>query len=171
MNDDEKKCREIQQLLTRQSLGTIPESGRERVAVHLPVCDHCRRFAAVLAGMGSTLAADREKARPAPVVRERLFGIHSRGLSLSTARLKFTAFLRYRIPVYQALVAAGVVLILICGGRRLAPQDARPNRPPTAITLTDEGALALRNLEWVVEQKIGRSIEEDTLVTHWLYRL
>jgi len=172
MEQLEKTCVKIQDLLVRRSLQTLSEAEEKAITAHTGRCEQCRHFAQVLTKMSSTARLDRDAARPTPAIRRRLFAAAPKKSSTFANWLDAAAgLLRYRIPLYQILIAFSILTALFFYAGRFDP--AKEKAPPAGspVVLSAEGVLALRNLQWLEGQKIGQSIREDTLITQWLYSL
>jgi len=79
--------------------------------------------------------------------------------------------LGYRIPVYQALLGAGLILVgFWMINKHSLSIDRKPSKLPNFIqmdTPTSSQMNVIKNLNMIDEQKIGWSVKEDSALTRY----
>lgn len=172
------RCDDIERLLINRLLGELTTDKNLLVEEHLRTCTRCRSYQIALLNMQNAMQAEgEEKLAPDPAIREnvirRMRAARSREAGILGNLLEsFRRAFAYRIPVYQAVLGAALIVAMSITLRHLPssalqePSEVRPlvrleMPPPSQMSVID-------NLEVVRQQKIGRSVREDTTLTRFV---
>lgn len=172
------RCDKIERLLVNRLLGDLTTDENLSVEGHLRICPQCRSYQIALLNMQNAMQAEGEKRlTPDPAIREnvirRMRAARSREAGiLGNVLGSFRRAFAYRIPVYQAALGVALIVVMSLTLRHLPssalqePSEVRPlvrleMPPPSEISVLD-------NLEVVRQQKIGRSVREDTTLTRFV---
>jgi predicted anti-sigma-YlaC factor YlaD len=171
------KCDEIEFLLVRENFDEL--TGQENLLVeeHLKSCDSCRSYQKTLSNLQDSMRIGAERLTPDPAIRERVIermeALKPRQAGIVVRSWHYARdLLQHRIPVYQPILGAVLVLLIFFGTRQLsmttaekAPDIQTPVRTemvmPAQMSVMD-------NLEIVKAQKIGRSAGEDTTLARFI---
>jgi hypothetical protein len=167
-------CKRIQRQII---LGDeLPEEQQHAVAEHLHRCRTCSAFTAFQGGLKDTMTKDRESWRPRKSTLNQLEQhLSNRG---KKKRPYFPYWLekllRYRVPVYQLL---GTALLVVCiywgASQRHSTMAYKASWPDTcridaSVIQTDQASGILQAMS---EQKIGRPISEDSLFSRLAFTM
>lgn len=170
------QCAKIEKwLIERLSESLAPEI-EAQVDDHLAHCASCRQFQAHLEQVQATLHCDGERpVSPNTAIQARLRArlrerAKSRRPSLGAV---FQRIVTYRIPAYQVALALIVVVFLTMWFGQ-SPQTETPSpgmiEIPTQIAVPQEvdDSSLLAYLDLMKEQKPGRTVAEDSVLTRYL---
>jgi predicted anti-sigma-YlaC factor YlaD len=147
------------------------------VEEHLKSCDSCRSYQRTLSSLQASMRVGAEKLVPDPAIRERVIermealrprqaGIVGRG------RHYLGDLLKHRIPVYQPLLGAVLILLIFLGTKQLSvsveEKPAGTQAPVRTEVLIPAQMSVMDNLGIVKAQKIGRSAGEDTTLARFI---
>ena len=177
-NENKKmKCDEIEFLLVKKNFDELTAQENLLVGAHLKSCDSCRRYQKTLSNLQESMKVGADKLVPDPAVRENIIqrmealnpqqaGILARGWHY------VRDLLRHRIPVYQPILGAVLVLLIFVGARQLTSPSVEKPADDQSLLRTEAVMPAQMNvmhgLEIVKAQKIGRSAGEDTTLARFI---
>lgn len=177
-NENKKmKCDEIEFLLIKRNFDELTMKESLLVEEHLEDCDSCRSYQKTLSNLQDSMKINAERLAPDPAIRENIVqrmealrprqaGILNRGLHY------FRDLLQHRIPVYQPLLGAVLVVLIFAGAKQLiSPAVEEPagfqTPAPTEMVMPAQMSV-MDNLGIVKAQKIGRSAGEDTTLARFI---
>ncbi|MGB2768107.1 MAG: hypothetical protein WBC88_00070 [Candidatus Zixiibacteriota bacterium] len=171
------KCHEIEFLLIKKNFDELTSQESLLVEGHLESCDSCRSYQKTLSNLQDSMKVKTEKLAPDPAIRE---SIIQRMEALKPERAGIAArgwhhirdLLQHRIPVYQPLLGAVLVLLIFVGAKQLSlPTEEKPpdvqSLVQTEIVMPAQMSV-IDNLEIIKTQKIGRSAGEDTTLARFI---
>ena len=171
------KCDEIEFLLIKNNFDEL--TGQESLLVeeHLKSCDLCRSYQKTLSSLQDSMKVSTERLVPDPAIRERVIK-RMQALKPEQAGIVVRGWhyvrdlLRHRIPVYQPLLGAALVLLIFVGTKQLSvPVEEKPPDVETPVRtqmVMPAQMSVMDNLEIVKAQKIGRSAGEDTTLARFI---
>ncbi|MGB7062983.1 MAG: hypothetical protein WBF13_11610 [Candidatus Zixiibacteriota bacterium] len=144
---------------------------------HLKSCDLCRSYEKTLSHLQDSMRVGAEKLAPDPAIREniiqRMEALRPEQAGALVRGWHYVRdLLRHRIPVYQPLLGAVLVLLIFVGAKRLTlpaekkPPDVQSLARTEIVMPTQMGVID--NLEIIKTQKIGRSAGEDTTLARFI---
>lgn len=177
-NRDELTCEVIQTLLITGEADSLDSEMAAYCSHHLEECADCRAIQKETAVLAHRLQQKPEADLAAgPAIHAQLMQKmqHKRSKSFSLTRW-FTSLrdlLNRRIPVYQAALATGFVLLIIFLTINF-PVGITPEHIDTTETesiefLYDDQGFVLQALQISDSQKIGINVKEDTMFTRFIY--
>ncbi|GAB4373866.1 MAG: hypothetical protein Kow0042_18060 [Calditrichia bacterium] len=157
----------------------LPTDIQKKVEGHLNRCPSCREFSHTLKLMEKRISeVDEPNLTPKPEIR--------RDLSHRISRKKkkrqpgfghliwqpLRTILEYRIPVYQLMVAALLLLLIFSGVQSIRHTPSLQEQVQTYHSLQEESGLYpptnLIDLSEIGRQKIGQSISEDSSLARYV---
>ena len=171
------KCDEIEFLLIKRNFDELTVNESLLVEEHLENCDSCRSYQKTLSNLQDSMKINAERLVPDPVIRERVI---KRMEALRPEQAGNAArswhyardLLKHRIPVYQPLLGAALILLVFLGTKQLSvPVDERPadiQAPVRTEVMIPAQMSVMDNLGIVKAQKIGRSAGEDTTLARFI---
>ncbi len=174
-----KDCSQIQKLIIEMKADQIAEDIKIKIESHLSQCRSCQEFGKSLSAIENGLTiGDDLKLKPAPQIRRNLLAyLHNsrkKRASLfyrmwSTAR----GVLEIRIPVYQILSAAVLLIFIFMGIQKLSTFH-KSELTQESLPQLQEGLFnqfnVIDNLRLIDGQKIGRNFTEDSLLIKMFVR-
>ena len=171
MKEKNSSCRNIRELLYKESVSVISLRETQSVKIHISECQDCAAYAHNMPLIFDSLKNDAVDLSPNPNIltflKNRLKDSHNQ-FSRSKKRSVRTFFgsRYYRISA----AAAVLVLMLIYLGVRTSNNILIDTDGYTAIdtlSIIRPSVISLENLE---TQKIGKSVAEDTLLMNFMTR-
>ncbi|UCB52513.1 MAG: hypothetical protein JSV10_11160 [Candidatus Zixiibacteriota bacterium] len=175
--DRNMRCDDVERLLIKKNLDEITQQESLLLEEHLRGCVSCRSYQKALLSLQDSMRIGTEKLAPDPVIRENIIqrmetlrpkraGILVRG------QHHVRDLLQHRIPVYQPLLVAVLVLLIFVGAKQLSlptveePVDAQSLLRTEVVMPTQMGVID--DLGIIKAQKIGRSAGEDTTLARFI---
>lgn len=171
-------CDDAEQLLIKSSIEELTEDENLLLDAHLRSCQRCRSFQSALVNMRDSMRISaKEEFVPDPAVRQNILrevkalklkqpGIFSRGWQY--VRNVF----EYRIPVYQTLAGAALIVLLFLAVRQLSTTSPQRPAEPRSVAQIERPLPVqigvLDNLDILDRQKIGRNAKEDSSLTRFI---
>ena len=171
------KCDEIEFLLIKKSVDELTKQESLLLVKHLRGCDFCRSYEKALSNLQESMRVGTERLAPDPAIRESIIqrmealrpeqaGVVVRGWH------HVRDLLQHRIPVYQPVLGAVLVLLIFVGAKQLSlPTEEKPpdvqSLVQTEIVMPAQLSV-IDNLEIIRGQKIGRSAGEDTTLARFI---
>jgi len=177
-NEDKKmKCDKIEFLLIKRNFDEPTMKESLLVEEHLENCSSCRNYQKTLSNLQESMKETLEGPVPDPAIRKRVV---KRMEALKPEQAGMIArgwrylgdLLKYRIPVYQPLLGAALILLMFVGIKQLSvPVEEKPagiQAPVRTEVVTPAQMSVMDNLGIVKAQKIGRSAGEDTTLARFI---
>lgn len=165
--DQNVTCGQIQTHLIEHTTENLTTDIRS----HLDICPECRQFAEIL-GIATRVAADEPLVLDPAIKSNLMKKIKNEAGESPSIKEKIHSLMTYRIPAYQALVAAAVVLIIVFAAVELSHQSTIPTRTSSieeSKNNVDPADYSRDSLAARIDQaKIGRNVLEDSAITKYL---
>jgi len=171
-------CETIEELSIKQAIETLSADENNLLKQHLKTCVHCQEFQNQLASLQSSITiSEKSPLKPDPAIHQSLMKRMNAYYQIKRGTVdsfwqRLVNFLEYRIPVYQGLIGlAGSLLILVAinyfsfSGQQ---QSDRPEYPTNPSDTSFYQINVIKNLQIIEEQKIGKSVSEDSLLTRFI---
>jgi len=172
------QCDEVQHLLVKKDVDGLTPKENLLLADHLKSCERCRSYQSALSNVrGSVQMDSEEKLMPDPAIRHNILrsmsALKEKETSVLSSWWQFAAkILAYRIPVYQTLAGAVLVIVISSGINQLLLTTERETlKQQTFARVETAGPTQIRvteNLKIIEQQKIGRTAKEDVALTRFL---
>jgi hypothetical protein len=176
-NKDKITCREIEDFIIKDYLNELNKKQQKLVLQHVHACNNCSKYAKIVHQISGSLQQTENIPRPDPEIRKHLLFImkmkkdnkvRKSGHFLNT----IFRFFEYRIPIYQAVLAALLIAVLLLTVDSIF-LPARSNRYSTTNYFIMEfndlpHPSALNYPELLNEQKPGRNVKEDSILTRYM---
>ena len=171
------RCDDMERLLIKKNFDELTQQESLLVEGHLKSCDLCRSYGKTLSHLQDSMRIGTEKLAPDPAIRE---SIIQRMKALRPERARIVAggwhyirdLLKHRIPVYQPLLGAVLVLLIFAGAKQLSlPTEERPSDVQSLVEteiVMPAQLSVMDNLEIIRGQRIGRSAGEDTTLARFI---
>ena len=173
------RCQQVEKLLIKKNIESLSDDEEQLIRTHLKECADCRSFQFVLAGvkkkMGSEFKSD---IKPKPSIRLNLVRQIRKSANQEQSMLakiwhKILAALEYRVPVYQGLLGAAVVLLIFLILNQFSYINNQSFVNFQQYAQTDTVLINQMNViddvSILKNQKIGQSVSEDTMLTKFLH--
>ena len=143
---------------------------------HLQICPRCRAFFNFQVSVKQGLMADRYNWRPRAktLAHVHQYLICRQGKRNNSPVYWLEQVLAYRIPVYQALVVIMLAGFVYWGATHLHSSITNQSSPPVGNVVDEtiiETVQATQLLQSIHEQKIGRTINDDSLYNRFTFTL
>jgi hypothetical protein len=171
-------CDQVELLLIKKTIEELTGDESLLVQEHLKSCQRCRSLETTVVSMQDTMrTSTKAPPVPDPAVRQNILrqmnalklrqpGIFCRGWQY--VREVF----EYRIPVYQTLLGAALVVLLFFAVRQLSTTSPQPPSEPQSVAQIETplpGEMSvLDDLSILDRQKIGRNAKEDSYLTRFI---
>jgi hypothetical protein len=171
-------CEETELLLIKKTIEELTGDESLLVGEHLKSCQRCRSLETAVVSMQDTMRTSTEAAPvPDPAVRQNVLrqmnalklkqpGIFSRGWQY------VKDVFEYRIPVYQTLLGAALVVLLFFAVRQLSITSPQPPSEPQSAAQMETPMIGqmsvLDDLGILDRQKIGRNAKEDGYLSRFI---
>jgi|GEM_PF-6881056 len=171
------KCHDIEFLLIKKNLDELTKQESLLLVKHLRGRDSCRSYEKALSNLQESMRVGTEKLAPDPAIRE---SIIQRMEALRPKQVGIVArswhnirdLLQHRIPVYQPVLGAVLVLLIFVGAKQLSlPTEEEPSDVQTLVRtefVMPAQLSVIDNLEIVKAQRIGLSAGEDTTLARFI---
>jgi hypothetical protein len=172
-NNKIEACEKFESLIIKMKIGDITEAEKNKIARHLSRCKSCAAFEKSLNAMENELRIDKNRRlRPDPQVRKNLIAYlrHSERKQKTILEWIWVGtreFFQIRIPIYQILSVAILLVFIVIGMEKFTTSYNRVALPDS-IPQLQEGAFNQFNIinyfQLIDSQKIGRTFSEDSLL-------
>jgi anti-sigma factor RsiW len=171
-------CQQVEELLMRQLFGELTANETQELNNHLTICAHCQSYRRRLTSFQQSINIKNSRSiRPNPAIRKRIIQkvkcLHPKRASfLQIMWQKMVGMLQYRIPVYQGFIGMAVSLLIFLAinyfsiSAKHHPITSPESRAMGEVTATQLNVI--NSLEIIGQQKIGKSVNEDTLLTRFI---
>jgi len=170
-------CNDIERLLINKKIDEITEDENILLEKHLKSCEQCRSYQVTLLNLERSVQIGSENhlvpdtAIRQNIIRKMKAMRHKKVEVLRNGWQTIRNMLGYRIPVYQALLGAGLILVgFWMINKHSLSIDRKPSKLPNFIqmdTPTSSQMNVIKNLNMIDEQKIGWSVKEDSALTRY----
>jgi hypothetical protein len=171
------KCDEIEFLLIKKNFDELARRESLLVEEHLKSCDSCRSYQQTLSSLQESMKVGTERLVPDPAIREniirRMVALRPKQAGVVVGGWHYVRdLLRHRIPLYQPLLGAVLVLLIFVGAKQLSSPAVEKPAVDQSLIRTEAVVPAqmsvMHNLDVVKAQKIGRSAGEDTTLARYI---
>ena len=170
------KCDVIQPLIIKNHVDDITNEELIFVKEHLKSCKKCRHYESTLKNLHNSMQTGKsQKLVPNPNIRQTLL---SQLKPHKTTRLdifgniwqNITRIFEYRIPVYQAVLGLTFAFLVFFTINQVNHLDSQIFSGDMSTTTVDSTNFinVTKTLEMAEQQKIGRNIYEDSLLTRFI---
>jgi len=172
------KCDTAEELLIKQGIERLSADENSLLQNHLKTCIHCQDYQNQLTSLQRLIPInEKSPLKPDPAIRQSLLN-RMKALKSSKHRTvdspwqRLLNILEYRIPVYQGLIAlACSLLIFITINYFSFSSPHQPGTPQYETRMADTTFYqinVINNLQIIEQQKIGKNVSEDTLLTRFI---
>jgi len=172
------KCEHIEDLLIKQNLEELRENEKNLVQEHLTTCINCRNYQQQLADIQNTMTVSQKSPlTPTPSIRQTLFNQMKNKKLKKHSALKapwqwLLEILEYRIPVYQGLICFACILLIFIASNYFSFSNQHDSVTSQYNKMTIDTTFyqinVIKNLQIIEQQKIGKNVSEDTLLTRFI---
>lgn len=172
------KCDAVEELLIKQNFESLSEDKNTLLQNHLKNCKHCQDYQNQLASLPSSITiSEKSLLKPDPAIRQSLLN-RMKALKPKKHRVfdslwqKMLSILDYRIPVYQGLIglACSLLIFVVIHYFSFSNQH-QPGSPQYELSMADTTFYqinVIKNLQIIEQQKIGKNVREDSLLTRFI---
>jgi hypothetical protein len=172
------KCDAVEELLIKQNFERLSEDENTVLQNHLKTCNHCQNYQNQFASLQSSIKiSEKSPLKPDPAIRQSLLN-RMEALKPRKHRVidslwqKLLNLLEYRISVYQGLIGlACSILIFVVVHYLSFPNQHQPGSTRYELSIADTTFYqinVIKNLQIIKEQKIGKNVREDSLLTRFI---
>jgi len=171
-------CDDVELLLSKRLVDELTEEEKQLVDKHLKSCSRCLSYERILLSLPDSMQIKSEETlAPHPEIRKHIVQRMKDLVPQETGILRraYHSFIRlfeYRIPVYQALTGAILILLLFLGVKHFPFSVGQKIEGFQIITQMDTSAPAqlkiMDNLDIIGKQRIGQNVKEDTTLTQFI---
>jgi hypothetical protein len=171
------KCDAVEFLLIKKNFDELGIQESLALEEHLKSCDSCRSYQKTLSNLQDSMRAGTDRLAPDPAIREavikRMEALKPEQAGIVVRGWHYVRdLLRHRIPIYQPLLGAALVLLIFVGTKQLSiPVEEKPPDVETPVRtemVTPAQMSVMDNLDIIKGQKIGRSAGEDTTLARFI---
>ena len=171
-------CDDVELLLSKRLVDELTEDENHLVREHMKVCSRCRSYESILLNLQDSMQIKaEEKLAPHPAIRKHL-AQRMKNLKPQKAGIlrrtyhSFIHLFEYRIPVYQVLSGAVLMVLLFFGVRHFHFTGGQEPVGLQSIVQMEISAPAqlriIDNLDFIGKQKIGQNVKEDSTLTQFI---
>ena len=170
-------CDAIEFLLIKKNFDELTRQESVLVEEHLKSCDSCRSYQKTLSSLQESMKVGTNKLVPDPAIRENIIQ-RMKALRPERAGIAVRTWhhlrdlLQHRIPVYQPILGAVLVLLIFVGAKQLTSPAVEKPAVDQSLLRTEAVMPAqmnvMGNLDIVKAQKIGQSAGEDTTLARFI---
>jgi hypothetical protein len=177
-NAPDVNCDGIEQLLIKRSLEELTDQENRLIQEHLRDCDVCRSYQSALLKLKDSMQISaKDKLAPDPSIRETVI---KRMKSLKPQEAGFLGrayqsvmrLFEYRIPVYQALSGAVLVVLIFLAVKQFSftaeQKTTRLHNVAQIETSIPAQMRVMDDLGIIDQQKIGQNVKDDTTLTRFI---
>ena len=174
-----QNCNQIEELIIKQKTESLNNEEMNQVESHIANCSSCKNFYLIVNKLETSMIAnENDSLKPASTIQENLITkLKDQSSVKKSWHLNIIELLRnilsYRIPVYQAGLAAFIIFLLITYGIDFSNHSNNINDASHEVTQIMENP---SNNEYMIEthpdindQKVGVNIREDSSLIAFIY--
>ena len=172
------KCDAVEELLIKQGIEKLSVEEDNLLQNHLKNCVNCREFQNQLVSIQSTMKIDQQsQLKPDPAIHRILMKRMNAAKQVKLRRVdsawqRLMNLLEYRIPVYQGLIGLACSLLIFVAINYFSfssqQQSVRPDYHVNKADTSFYQVNVIKNLQIIEQQKIGRNVKEDSLLTRFI---
>jgi hypothetical protein len=177
-NAPDVNCDGIEQLLIKKSLEKLTDQENRLIQEHLRSCDGCRNYQSALLRLKNSMQINMEdKLVPHPAIRrtliQRMRDLRSQEIgNLKGAYKSVMRLFEYRIPVYQALSGAVLVVLIFLAVKQFSFTAEQKTTGLHKVAQVETSIPAqmrvMDDLGIIDQQKIGQNVKDDTTLTRFI---
>jgi hypothetical protein len=171
-------CDGIEQLLIKKNFEELTDQENRLIQEHLRSCDVCRSYQSALLRLKDSMRISAEdKLAPDPSIHETVIK-RMRNLKpqeagfLGRAYQSVMRLFEYRIPVYQALSGAVLVVLIFLAVKQFSftaeQKTTRLHNVAQIETSIPAQMRVMDDLGIIDQQKIGQNVKDDTTLTRFI---
>ena len=174
-----QSCKQIEELIIKQKTESLSKDEMNQIKLHIVNCSSCKNLYLTVNKLETNMILNsNDSLRPSPKIREILIAnLKDKTLVKKSWHLNLIGaiknILSYRIPVYQAGLAALIIFLLITYGIDFS--NRANNRKSESPKVTQKIEYPANN-EYMIEihpdindQKVGVNIREDSSLIGFIY--
>jgi hypothetical protein len=172
------KCDAVEELLIKQNFESLSENENAMLQNHLKNCKHCQNYQNQLVFIQKSMSvSQKSQLKPDPAIRQSLMDRmnavkHKRHRIGDLFWQRLLNLLEYRIPVYQGLIGLACSLLIFVAIHYFSfSSHYQPNIPQYEMRMADTTFYqinVIKNLQIIEQQKIGKNVREDSLLTRFV---
>jgi hypothetical protein len=169
----ELTCAEMEELIAKNLSYELSARGKSAYTFHLEHCPECRNTVLMMESLPQRLQEMEEiSLKPRPDIQQNLRKRlkeksprpkNRRGVSLKN----LGEVLRFRVPIYQAVLAMALFLVILYADHFTIPNDRPVTQMASPAQLADTTEI-LDTLGTAIPEKVGRNIQEDSLLARFM---
>lgn len=171
------RCGDIEELLIKQKSEILSEKEIALLQNHLKTCKHCQSYQTRLAYIQASMPISKNSPlKPDPAIRQSLIN-RMKALKpqkywgIDSLRQKILTVLEYRIPVYQGLIGLACSWLIFVAIQYFSFLQSRSVSSEYYRMMSDAKYYqinVIQNLQIIEQQKIGKTVREDSLLTRFV---
>ena len=171
-------CSEIENLIIQKYINDLDTEQLTFVEKHLKNCVRCQEFQATLISLNRAMKIEiNEFLKPAPKVYQTILNRMSQIYDKKTNFLddiveKIYSILDYRIPLYQGMIGMVLIGLLVWGTLSLPFGNPQTQLNISVQPRSEQSQFRQLNIlnsyDVLKNQKIGKSVSEDTMLIKFL---
>ncbi|MBN1684735.1 MAG: hypothetical protein JW855_04815 [Gammaproteobacteria bacterium] len=172
------KCDTVEDLLIKQSIEILSADENSLLENHLKTCVHCQEYQNQLVSIQSSMTIDQKsQLKPDPAIhqllKQRMNAFKPiKHRTVDSPWQRFRNILEYRIPVYQGLIGLACSILIFVAINYFSLSNHQQTRSSEySINMADTTFYqinVINNLQIIEQQKIGRNVKEDSLLTRFI---
>jgi len=169
-NIKELSCSRVEEFLQKREheSALLTSLEEQQLKSHLQACEKCLRYQKFLDNLPAVLSVEEVDLAPASQIRKRI--VHEIDKKHENAPVNFLNFLNCRIPVYQILGAAALLIIMFFG---VTHQNFLSSEEPGGLTAVEKPFLdslnvMMNSIRYLEKQKLGRNLKGDSLLLQFV---
>jgi len=172
------KCDAVEELLIKQSIEKLSADENSLLQNHLKTCVHCQKYQNQLAFIQTSMSvSQKSQLKPNPAIRQSLLNRMKvlkpkKHGTVDSLWQKLLNLLEYRIPVYQGLIGLACSLLIFVVIHHFSFSNQHlPASPQYELRMSDTTFYqmnVIKNLQIIEQQKIGKNVREDSLLTRFI---
>jgi hypothetical protein len=173
-----RDCDFVNDLLIKQNCGDkLFESEIEIIKDHLSRCEECREYDEIvktIAGSQELQSVDLTSVEKA--VKNAMLASGKKTIPLKLPKLirdLIMGFFRYRIPVYQSVLAVCIALLFIYQitmvSNNVSGETSKMADSLVSTVIPEKFSYCIDNIDIIESQRVGESVEEDSSLLKFTY--
>lgn len=179
LNKNQKtRCDAVEELLIKQNFEKLSEDENNLLQNHLKTCNGCQKYQLQLANLRSSLVVSEQSSlQPDPLIRQSLIN-RVKALKPQDHRFfdslwqRLLNILEYRIPVYQGLIGLACSILIFVMIHYFSLSSYHEVEIPRYQNMMADTTFyqinVIKNLQIIGQQKIGKNVREDSLLTRFI---
>jgi len=168
------KCAEVERWLITDELKKLSPEKVSLIKNHISSCERCQSFQHLIVNLQQSLHInENDQLKPNPIIKKRLL---QKMKEKKTARKHFFQtiidVLEFRIPVYHALAGVTILLLIFWGIEKFSFsfdwREVKQNYFSRIEIPVSSPIYVVDNLKVLEQQKIGKTVKEDSLLARYI---